>query len=354
VPRIYSSMQNREEENERERRSLLLSLLNSHPSAIQSLGGNPLVGLNHPSLFGGGFPSVSPYSASYNNIRQNSMHLPGGASRTEDQLSTQGLPMIFSGMSPPPGLGLPTISVPRDSSFGGGSGAVGMALGVQRRMADDSAQSVTPYFGQHNNTLQRMGLPGGTSRIEDQFSTQRLPISFSTTNPPPGFGLQATSIPRDGPFGRGSGTEGMVTGSKRTMTDYCADPPSPSSKRRKKATMTVNNTNEKPPGTAFMNQRLASLSDRVRNPNSDPGQLSPLEYADLMSRLLPKHGAFPMPNVRESSSQSSKPRYSLNQFSKLWDETNEETRREVLARRLEQTIVPRPPRNYSNSAHKIG
>jgi len=204
-----------------------------------------------------------------------------------------------------------------------------------------------------------MGLPSGAGRLDDPFSTQRLPQ--------PGFGLTTTTpiptIPLDGALGSGSaGTVvGTTMGDKRRIGDNRAEPTSPSSKRRKKvSTIGSNTAKDIAPTPAFIDRRLASLSNAVRMPNKrdsgpQPEQLDPLHQDDLIKRLLPKHGAFPMPNVRDISSESGiSSRYSLNKFSKLWDETDEETRREVLARRLEQTSVPIPPRNYSDKANKSG
>jgi hypothetical protein len=230
-------MQGREEEKERETRSLLLSLLNSNPSMIQRPGGNSF-GLN-PSLLEG-YPSV-------------------------------------------------------------------------------------PSFSSRNN-MQGMHL--GASMLMNQFPSQRLPVSFTNhSRLLPQRPSDAHSI------------LGMTSGVKRM-----ADPAQSASKRRKEESIQGSITKDNP----VLMERLSSMSGfRMPKWGGAGGKQVQRLSGDGNSakRLLPKHGAFPMPGVTETN-VGSKWRYSLDKFAKLWNETDQDIRTEVLARRLERTNVSIPPRNY--------
>lgn len=190
----------------------------------------------------------------------------------------------------------------------------------------------------------------------NQFPAQRLPVSFA--NP----GLAFPSASTSDPYGNILGMSMSSSGVKRL-----SDPlESSSSKRWKEMTTTTMTPPLAGMATAMMDTTTTTMNPMLtggfRTPRWDGfmglggGLQQPIQHylpstgisstkSALISRLRPKHGAFPMPGLSEASI-ASKQRYSLDRFEELWNSTDEDIRMEVLARRLERTDHPIPPRNY--------
>lgn len=174
------------------------------------------------------------------------------------------------------------------------------------------------------NSLQGMHFAAGNS-VRNQFPIHRLPASFTTT-------ASTGAIPQS-PQITASSISGMTGGAGVKRLGELED----SISKRRKVTSIQDNP--------LLLERLSSMSG-FRMPKWNGGK-QPVHSGDgdVTKILLPKHGAFPMPAIVERSTEP-RCRYSFDKFSKLWKETDEDIRAEVLARRLEQTKVPIPPRNY--------
>jgi len=95
-------------------------------------------------------------------------------------------------------------------------------------------------------------------------------------------------------------------------------------------------------------QRLSSLSGgfpmpkwagAMAVPRAREGSMDVASSSPVAKQVLPKHGAFPMPALKDGGSSKAVSSSSLRSYRELWKDTDMDLREEVLARRLERASL---------------